>query len=195
MPSITSIPAEQEAVWSQVSPAYNGVQLNPVAYLGSQVVNGTNYQFLCIGNPETEGGKEDLYVAVVYQDFAGNTTITGLTAFDLEALDAETDAQTSQQVLPGGWSFASEATSGAMEQAAATAISGMLMEMPGRNIAPIMVLGVKEDTVTRYAILCYETTEGQEGNGFFEVAFLDTEEFGTYLSGKLVPLNLADYNN
>ena len=52
--------------------------LKAVAYLGSQVVAGMNYAFLC---QDTESGNA-FYIVKIYNDLKGNATITSLSPFD-----------------------------------------------------------------------------------------------------------------
>lgn len=58
-----------------------GYALNPLALLATQVVSGTNYQFLCVGSL---GGEEpQLIDATIYQDLDGNVSVTSIDALDL----------------------------------------------------------------------------------------------------------------
>lgn len=52
--------------------------LKAVAYLGSQVVAGMNYAFLC---QDTKSG-DTFYIVKIYNDLKGNATITSLSPFD-----------------------------------------------------------------------------------------------------------------
>ena len=58
-------------------------ELYEVALLGTQVVSGVNYRFLC-GTPDTDGAGT-LYVVDVYQDLDGNAQITSKAPFDVTA--------------------------------------------------------------------------------------------------------------
>ena len=55
-----------------------GATYNPVAYLGHQIVNGTNHRILCeittvTANPETK-----LAVVTIYEDLQGNAEVTDI---------------------------------------------------------------------------------------------------------------------
>ena len=53
-----------------------GVNYEPVAYLGSQVVQGTNYGFLCKKTVVTPNAKSSYALVYVYQGLDGNAKIT-----------------------------------------------------------------------------------------------------------------------
>lgn len=57
--------------------AYKGNKLEPIALLGSQVVAGTKYMFLCKDTTD-----EDWKIVVVSVDLEGNTKITDVNTFD-----------------------------------------------------------------------------------------------------------------
>ena len=44
--------------------------------MGTQVVAGTNYMFLCEGSKVVQNPKPELYVVKVYQDLNGNADFT-----------------------------------------------------------------------------------------------------------------------
>ena len=80
---VAGISAEGEAAISKALEGFTGVNLKPVVLLGTQLVSGTNYMFLCRGNTVTENPVTSLYVTVVYEDLEGNCTITDNKVFDL----------------------------------------------------------------------------------------------------------------
>ena len=57
-------------------------KLSPIALLGSQVVAGANYRFLCKG---TDDGKDKLYVATIWVNPQGEAKLTDCDAFDITA--------------------------------------------------------------------------------------------------------------
>lgn len=80
---VAGISAEGEAAISKALEGFTGVNLKPIVLLGTQLVSGTNYMFLCRGNTVTENPVTSLYVTVVYEDLEGNCTITDNKVFDL----------------------------------------------------------------------------------------------------------------
>ena len=54
-----------------------GVKLQPMAYLGSQVVSGKNYCILCRITTVSVDAKPEIALVYVYEDLNGNAKITG----------------------------------------------------------------------------------------------------------------------
>ena len=62
---------------------YTGVDLLPIAVLGTQLVSGTNYRMLAYGTTVTATPVSGLYVVDVYVNLEGGSEITSVKAFDL----------------------------------------------------------------------------------------------------------------
>ena len=60
---------------------YVGYELRPVALLGTQVVSGKNYRFLCFG---TGYAGSDLFVVDIYQNTNGKCSLESCKALNLE---------------------------------------------------------------------------------------------------------------
>ena len=57
--------------------AATNVKIQPIAFLGSQVVAGTNYCFLCKVTAVSPDAKPEIALVYVYKDLKGNAEITG----------------------------------------------------------------------------------------------------------------------
>ena len=85
-PAVTE---ELMALFEKGTEALTGVSYIPVAYLGSQVVAGTNHAFLCRavtaypGSLETEPAYAMVYL---YEDLSGNVSILSIADFDVGSL-------------------------------------------------------------------------------------------------------------
>ena len=77
--------AEAAQAFSKASENYDGVQINPLALLGTQVVAGTNYLILGTGPAAADNPTTVLYVATVYEDLQGNAEFTDVSQFNLLA--------------------------------------------------------------------------------------------------------------
>ena len=76
---------EAAQAFSKASEGYDGVQINPLALLGTQVVSGTNYLILGTGKAAGQDPVASVYVATVYEDLKGNATFTDVSQLDLFA--------------------------------------------------------------------------------------------------------------
>ena len=80
---------ELKALFDKGTETLTGMSYNPVAYLGSQVVAGTNHAFLCQavtaypGSLDTEPAYAIVYL---YEDLSGNVSILCIADFDIGSL-------------------------------------------------------------------------------------------------------------
>ena len=85
-PTVTE---ELKALFDKGTETLTGAGYIPVAFLGTQVVAGTNYAFLCQmvtaypGSLETAPGYAMVYL---YQDLAGNVTVLSIADFAVGSL-------------------------------------------------------------------------------------------------------------
>ena len=80
---------ELKALFTKGTETLTGVSYEPVAYLGSQVVAGTNHAFLCRAVTAYPGSLETVpaYAMVyLYEDLSGNVSILSITDFDIGSL-------------------------------------------------------------------------------------------------------------
>lgn len=68
-------------VFTKALTGYTTYSLRPIALLGTQLVAGTNYRFLCLG---IGSGVKDLFIVDVYNDLQGVSKVTSCKPLDLE---------------------------------------------------------------------------------------------------------------
>ncbi len=119
----------------------------PIAYLGSQVVAGANYAFLCTVSDR------GLCVVKIYKDLEGNASV--LETKDVSIADYTTDEQIAfpEAGMAGGWNV-SEATGAALPEEAQTAYEAAMTGLVGVSYTPVVCLGTQVVAGTNYAILC-----------------------------------------
>lgn len=74
--SSKGVPSAAKKAFKKATEGYVGVTFTPLALLGTQVVSGKNYKFLCRGVAADISGTASLYEVVVYQDATGKCKIT-----------------------------------------------------------------------------------------------------------------------
>ncbi len=82
-------PAVTEEIRSLVDQALDGllgVHYVPVAYLGSQVVAGTNHAVLCQATVVYPDAQPQFVILYLYQDLTGNVSILNIAPFDIGSL-------------------------------------------------------------------------------------------------------------
>ena len=85
-PTITE---ELQALFTKGTEALTSISYVPVAYLGSQVVAGTNHAFLCKAVTAYPGALETApaYAMVyLYEDLSGHVSILSIADFDIGSL-------------------------------------------------------------------------------------------------------------
>ena len=82
-PAITE---EIRALFDQATEGLMGVNYVPVAYLGSQVVAGTNHAILCQATVVYPGAQPKWTVVYLYEDLTGHVEILSIADFDFGGL-------------------------------------------------------------------------------------------------------------
>ena len=85
-PESTAISEEAKAVFEKGMEGFVGVDYHPVALLGTQVVAGRNYCFLCEATVVYPGAETGYALVYLYEDLKGNVEITDIV--NLETDDA-----------------------------------------------------------------------------------------------------------
>lgn len=76
-------PKEVADAFSQAMGKWTGVSLKPIALLGSQVVDGTNYRILCAGSAVAPKANTQLYVATINVDANGTASVSDVSGLNL----------------------------------------------------------------------------------------------------------------
>lgn len=82
----SDLPSDSKKVFdTAVTDGLNGADVKPVALLGTQVVSGTNYLFLCVTSDKdmVADGKNTLLVLKAYEDLDGNVQLADVLPFNL----------------------------------------------------------------------------------------------------------------
>ena len=149
-----SISKEALKVFDEAAKEYTGMSLEPVALLGSQVVAGTNYMFLCKGTTVTTTPETSLKIVIVYNDLKNNAEITSVNDFDYTKYVNKSIENTSKE-LSGGWNVKSSSESSVLDDKIQTMFDKATSTFAGMVYRPIAVLGTQIVSGTNYAILCY----------------------------------------
>ena len=85
--NMDAMPEKIATAFGELNEHMIGAKYKSIAYLGSQVVNGTNYAVLCKTAPSHSemNDKATLALVYVYEDLQGTCTITSTDAIVLSA--------------------------------------------------------------------------------------------------------------
>lgn len=141
-----------------------GVTYTPVAYLGSQVVAGSNYAILCTAKPDGQDAKASLKVVVIYNDVSGDANVLRINDFkliDYVGADEETDenktAEKQEAGLAGGWTVNEEFGEAVLDERVKAACDNTLEGVMGTHYEPIACLASQVVAGANYAVLCKAT--------------------------------------
>lgn len=82
----TEISAEDQAIFDKAMETLVGVEYEPIAYIGNQVVAGLNHCFLCKATGVYPGAETTLALVYIYQDLDGNAQVTSIADLDIAQL-------------------------------------------------------------------------------------------------------------
>ncbi|MCQ2513108.1 MAG: hypothetical protein MJ092_06985, partial [Lachnospiraceae bacterium] len=165
------LPEGFEAVFNKALEGYAGMGFEPVAYLGSQVVAGTNHMVLCKGTTVTAEPISELKVVVIYQDLEGNAEITKVSDFDLGAI-SEMDSSKTEAGLAGGWNVTDTFGVPNMPADVQETFDKAMEGLVGVNYQPMAFLGSQVVAGTNYAVLCHGTTVTAEPTNNIYVVYV-----------------------
>lgn len=77
-----ALPEDVQTAFDKAVENLDGNELEPTVLLGTQVVAGTNYAFLCFSMIQTEETITGIQVVTVYEDLEGNAEVANICAVD-----------------------------------------------------------------------------------------------------------------
>ena len=122
----------------------------PLAFLGSQVVAGSNYGFLC----RKAGSEAGLCTVKVYRDLEGNASITEVKDFVISEFVNAGDVDFRPENLAGGWHLDPESGAAALPEEVQTAFDKAMSGMTGVSYQPLAYLGSQVVAGRNFAVLC-----------------------------------------
>lgn len=78
----SEIPEDAQAAFNKAAEQFTGSDIEPLALLGTQVVAGTNYAFICKSTLTTQEPVSGIQIVTVYADLEGNAEITNISTLD-----------------------------------------------------------------------------------------------------------------
>ena len=148
-----ALPEDLQKAFDSVFAGARGAEYTAAAYLGSQVVSGTNHAVLCKSTANTESATDYLSVAVIYIDLDGNAELINNTDFII-AQYTEGEGTAPEQ-LDGGWSVPEEVQKSELPGDAEKLYDKAFESYDGSKPEPVTLLGTQVVAGTNYAYLCY----------------------------------------
>jgi len=186
--TVGKLPDKAQEVLDKALADYTEMTFTPVAFLGVQVVAGTNYMYLC----RTAEAEPVLKVVIVYNDLSDNASVSLVSDFDLDELyDMALATDEDEYELMGGWTVSAEYSVANLPAEVEEVMADALADETEKTYESLALLGQKAVSGTEYAVLTY-TTKGDETA--IEVSFFCASEDGANVLVDSIPLDLASYN-
>lgn len=151
-------PTEAGEAFEKASKEYNGIEMEPVALLASQVVSGKNYSFLAKTKNVASNGQSQWFIVVVYEDLQGNAKITSANPIDISDIKV---GNTIPENLLGGWELAPVSNAVTLPEEIWSKFSEASEGFVGVNLSPLAVLASQVVSGANYLILCTGNTVTQ----------------------------------
>ncbi len=156
------VPDDVKAVFDKAAATLTGVGYEPVAYLGSQVVAGTNHLLLCKATPTTAEPKTTYALVTLFEGLNGEAEITDISNSDVEA-PAPADAEN-----PMAGAYAEPATPEVSPEAQ-KALTAALEGLDGATYEAKALLGTQVVSGTNYLMLCKITPVTQNPQPHYSI--------------------------
>ena len=78
-----NLPQKVQTAFTAVTSELVGADYEPVAYLGSQAVNGTNYKILALMRPVTLNSEKRLVKMLIHEELDGSVRLMSISGTDL----------------------------------------------------------------------------------------------------------------
>lgn len=183
---------EQKEAFEKATSELDGVDYEPVAVIGAQVVSGMNYAYLCKATVVAPDAKPAWNIAVIYEDLEGNASFTDAKEIDIaDVKTADTDADAT---MTGGWSVPDPAELTDLPADAQKALDAALEEYTGVDlISPVALLGTQVVAGMNYKVLFVGKPVIPEADNALYVATVYQDPQGKCEMTDVSILDLAKY--
>ena len=164
VPQDTKITEEELKIFNKAIEGLTGVGYEPVAYLGSQVVAGTNHCFLCKSTVIYPGATNRYTLVYIYEKLDGTEEILNIA--DIELPGAE-DADSNP--IPGGWSYADDPS---VDEKTASVVDKATEKLLGAEYEPVAYIGSQVVAGMNHAVLCRITAISPDAEDGYALLYI-----------------------
>ena len=182
----TEISEKAMKVFEKATKDYTDMKLEAVSLLGTQVVAGTNYMFLC-------NSDSALKIAIIYNDLKGNASVTSVKDFDASNY-VDKDNDVTHELVSGAWKVTEKYKEATLEKSASMAFKKSVATLTGVKYTPIALLGTKKDNGTHYSFLCYGKISLKDPIYSLYVLTVFDNEKGSVTLSNVYELDIASFN-
>ena len=184
-----SVTDERKAVFDKGMAALLGVDYEPLAYLGSQVVAGTNHVFLVKGTAVVPEAPASYALAYLYEDLQGNVKL--LTVADLPIVPQENSTTAAVEAgLTGGWTYAEDP---ALTDEDEAKLEAALQNQVGASYAIVAYVGEQVVAGLNRCLLVQVTPVVPNARPHYALAYIYTDLEGNSSLTQVIDLDVGAY--
>lgn len=181
----------QEKIFKKAVKGMTGVTYKPTALLAKQVVNGTNYVFLCQGTTVTKKPVKSWYILSANKNLKNKVSLLSVKKIKISSVKVKKNPRKGN--IDGGLGITVfKNKPEALSKSVLKVFSKGTKKYVGYELRPIALLGTQVVAGMNYRILCYGT--GQAGKDLFVVDIYKNVN-GKCSISSCSPLNLEKYVN
>lgn len=161
---VVSLTVEQQELLQKATESLLGAKYIPVAFLGSQLVSGTNYALLCRVSPVTADPVETYAIVKLYKDLSGNVSLLDVT---------DSGVPTNINELPGGWQQCEAPT---VTEELQAIFDKALEGYTGMGFKPVALAATQTVSGVNYCFFCESVpVDGSESGYAFVTVYKDLD--------------------
>lgn len=164
VPQDTKITDEELKIFNKAIEGLTGVGYEPVAYLGSQVVAGTNHCFLCKSTVIYPGATNRYTLVYIYEKFDGTEEIL---KFEDVTLPGTADADGTP--IAGGWRYTEDPEADDNVTEVVDKATGKLL---GAEYEPVAYIGSQVVAGMNHAVLCRVTAVSPDAESGYALVYI-----------------------
>ena len=176
-----SITDERKAIFDKGMAVISSIH-TPLAYLGSQVVAGTNHCFLSKGSNWLE-------LVYFYEDLQGNVKLMNVADLPIVPQADGTTAAV-EAGLTGGWTYAEDPT---VTEEMAAKLEKALEKNLGATYVPVANLGTQVVAGLNRCLLCQVTSVSPNATPHYALAYIYTDLEGNSSLTQVIDLDVGAY--
>ena len=161
---VVALTVEQQELLEKATEGLLGAKYIPVAFLGSQLVSGTNYALLCRVAPVTADPVETYAIVKLYQDLSGNVSLLDVT---------DSGVPTNINELPGGWA---QCEAPIVTEELQALFDKAMEGYTGMGFRPVALIATQLVSGTNYCFFCESMpVDGGESGYAFVTVYKDLD--------------------
>ena len=164
LPADTKLTDEELAIFNKGIEGLTGVEYEPVAYLGSQLVAGTNHCFLCRATVVYPGETPHYKLVYIYEKLDGTEEILNIADIQLPGAGGA-----DSNPLPGGWSYSEDST---VDEKIIAAVDRVTEKIPSADYEAVAYIGSQVVAGMNHAVLCKKTALSSDAEDGYALLYI-----------------------